>query len=401
MTELQYWLWLSSAEVSRKAKITVVKHFGSAEKAFLSRPGSFSGVKGISPREAEKLERRDEARAAEVERLCVRDNIGVLTLADRRYPRLLRAIPDPPVVLYIKGRLPSFDRHPPIAIVGTRSATEYGKDMALRMGEEIIACGGMIVSGLTAGIDESAASAGLTERRRLIGVLGKPIPAHTHGIEDVAATYGALISEYCPGYPVRRGNFRERNRITAGLSLGVLVVEAPAESGALLFAADAAELGKDIYALPGNADSEACVGSNGLLKKGARPVTCGWDIVGEYALQYPGTVERKQLFVPGTLKRIPQGTPAEIRRREKIVFAGNKPDFPTGTTVEQAIATLSGNELTVARALTLEGQHPDEITEKTGLTTSQVLVAMTMLEIKGVARHIPGNNFILNSEMFK
>lgn len=165
------------------------------------------------------------------------------------------------------------DEKAAIAVVGTRRASPYGLKMAARMGYEITRCGGLVISGLTAGVDVTAAQGALMAGGSCIGVLGSPIDDTGWGgavARDVAEV-GAVISEYPPGAGRHPAGFRARNRITAGLSVAAVVVEAPRRSGALLFADEAASQGKEVFAVPANADCENAAGGLALIMDGAVP----------------------------------------------------------------------------------------------------------------------------------
>ncbi|MBR4943395.1 MAG: DNA-protecting protein DprA, partial [Clostridia bacterium] len=158
---------------------------------------------------------------------CEEENLSVITLQDAVYPARLKNIYDPPVVLSVKGKLPVLDEEAAIAVVGTRDATPYGLKMARRFGHDLAACGGLVVSGLTRGIDRSAAEGALEACGKVIGVLGTGHDSANGDLYEDVAVSGALVSEYPPGMRTYKEQFRYRNRVTAGLSVGALVVEAP------------------------------------------------------------------------------------------------------------------------------------------------------------------------------
>ena len=308
MSSVRYWVWLSSVTFANpRAKYALVERWGDAESAFLAPPGAYRDLPGVSANEAELFERRDLREADRILEACRREDIRILTLADAAYPRRLRNIFAPPVVLYIRGRLPDVDSIPSVAVIGTRRATPYGLKMGRDIAFEIASCGGIVVSGLTEGIDRAAARGCLLAGGCCIGVLGTGHGAGGELREDVAAT-GALVSEYPPGTKAEKRFFRDRNRISAGLSHAVCVVEAPERSGSLLFAQEALEQGKEIFAVPGNADAENSAGILTLLKQGARPAACGWDVLEDFAALYPDRLrgpgaQRRAPTMPGTMEK--------------------------------------------------------------------------------------------------
>ena len=268
---MEYWLWLSSCAVSPRAKAALLDRFGDAEGAFLAPAGAFSRLEGVSGQEAETLEKRDLRGAGEIAEACRRQGLRILTLQDAAYPVRLRNIFAPPVVLYVRGELPPLDLSVAIAVVGTRRASSYGLKMARDLAFQMAA----------SGIDAEAAQGALLAGGRVIGVLGTPHEEARGELARSVAARGALLSEYPPGTARMRSFFRDRNRITAGLSVGVLAVEAPEKSGTRLFVEEALGQGREVFAVPGNADAESSAGTLAMLKEGAKLATCGWDVLGE------------------------------------------------------------------------------------------------------------------------
>ena len=289
---IRHWAWLSGVtNASPKARAALCAYYGGAEQAFHAPPGDYRKVPGLTENEAALFEARDLSAADRILADCEREGIELVTLQDARYPARLKSIFAPPVVLYVKGRLPDVDGVPSVAVIGTRKATPYGLKMGRDIAFEIVRCGGIVVSGLTEGVDRAAARGCLLAGGTCIGVLGT-----CHGSEgglsrDVFAS-GALVSEVPPGTPPLKRFFRERNRISSGLSHAVCVVEAPEQSGCMLFVHEALEQGREIFAVPGNADAENSAGTIALLKQGARPAVCGWDVMEDFADVYPGRVHR-------------------------------------------------------------------------------------------------------------
>ena len=173
MSALKYWIWLSALEgVSVRTKAAVIRRFGDAESAFFSPAGAMAAAEGISPAEAAVLEERSLGRVDEILGDCERQGLSIVTMQDALYPKRLKAIWAPPVVLYVKGRLPHIDDEAAIAVVGTRSASAYGIKMSRQIAGEIVRCGGIVISGLTNGIDAAAAYGALSAEGVCVGVLG-------------------------------------------------------------------------------------------------------------------------------------------------------------------------------------------------------------------------------------
>lgn len=245
MPTIKYWLWLSSAAASPKTKKLILSHYeNDPMQAFFAPIGEFAMIDGVNKNDLGDLERRDQDRANCILEACTVQGINVISVQDAQYPERLKNIFAPPPVLYVKGRLPDIDSEAAVAIVGTRKATPYGIKMGRKLGYDLTKCGGLVVSGLTVGVDAAGAEGALRAGGSCVGVLGVPHECVRGHLAADVAVIGALVSEYPPGTMPVASFFRARNRITAGLSVGVVVVEAPEKSGTRLFATEAAEQGK-------------------------------------------------------------------------------------------------------------------------------------------------------------
>ncbi len=392
MAALEYWIWLSAAAVSPKAKAVLIEHYGDAQAAFFAPPGVYSMLPGVTAQEADRLEKRDKSMVNRILGECEEQHIQVLTYRDARYPSRLRNIYAPPVVLYVKGKLPDVDNEAVISVIGTRKASFYGEKMGRDLAYQICRGGGVVISLLTSGVDGQAARGALLADGRCIGVLGTAHEEERGGLARELAVRGALVSEYPPGTRSLRSFFRDRNRIASGLSSGVVVVEAPRRSGTRLFADEAVEQGKELFAVPGNADAENSEGTLAMIKNGAKLVTCGWDVLEEFEGLFPG-----KLRDPGTdsaplsgvfPRREPEPSPAK-----KDIDKQNREAY---IDLREQLSKLSEEELAIVNAIEKDGSHVDDIIARTGLATARVLRTLTMLSIKKYVARRPGNIFILN-----
>ena len=402
MAAIKYWVWLSALRMRPNAKQMLLDHFqGNPERLYYSTEQELKAVEGLRGSDLQVLSVRELDTAMDILARCEMDHIDVITLQDAAYPARLKNIYDPPVVRYVKGKLPAIDEEAAIALVGTRDASPYGLKMARRFGHDITACGGLLISGLTRGIDHAGAQGALEACGKVVGVLGTSHDgAHGELFEDVAAN-GALVSEYPPGTKTYRDQFRYRNRITAGLSVGTLVVEAPESSGAVKFAYEALEQGKDVFALPGNVDADNCAGTNRLLREGARPVTKAWDILEEYTLLYRGKlrmIEEKQLE---KLRSMPAAKPEKyadfvqvrVPNPKKVI---DKPKPVEYIGLEKQLDGLTPEQLKIVSAMGKEPIHIDDLIDATGMDAPSVLAELTMLQIDGIVEQEPGKRFTLN-----
>ncbi len=397
MSALSYWIWLSNAELSVRTKAALMEHYGDAETAFFAPAGEFAHIEGVSRADAAILEKRDMSDTARIIEECQAQGLSVISYQDSAYPSRLRNIYAPPPVLYVKGRLPAVDDNAVIAVVGTRKATPYGLKMARTIAGEIVRCGGIVISGLTHGIDAAAAEGALSAGGICVGVLGTAHQDDAGVLYAGVAERGAVISEYAPGSPAQRSFFRDRNRITAGLSVGAVAVEAPEKSGTRLFVAEAAAQGKEIFAVPGNADAKMSAGTIDMLKDGAKPVTCGWDVVSEFEYLFPGKL-RKAPASRGEMRRIEaesvENAPVLQKETKKVIDKENGRRY---IDLKDQLRDLSETQLKIITAVDNGGTHIDDIIETTSLGTATVLAQLTVLEIKGYIRREAGRRIALNT----
>ncbi len=223
-----------------------------------------------------------------------RGQIKILVKDDERYPPLLRSIPDPPERLYYMGDI-SLLRERCVAVVGSRKASGYGRNIATRTGSALGAAGVCVVSGMARGIDSFAHEGALRAGGRTIAVLGTGVdvvyPAANRELRERIIREGLVISEYPPGYPVSKYTFPRRNRIISGLSESVVVIEAGIASGSLITAQLAAEQGRNVYAVPANINNTCAVGSNLLLRDGAMPLVIIDDLLRDMGIAAPAPEE--------------------------------------------------------------------------------------------------------------
>lgn len=241
MAALKYWVWLTTLPgLTDHSKLLLLQHFSSPEDIYYADEEALWQVEGLKKEQAALLNSKSLTAADRILSDCARKDIFLVTMADAMYPDRLRNIYQPPLLLYGKGAMPLFDEEAAVAVVGTRSCTPYGVHCAEKLGYELTQQGAMVVSGMAKGIDGAAMRGALRFGGFTCGVLGGGVdvvyPAENRRLyEDIAAT-GVLLSEYPPGMEPKGSHFPVRNRIISGLSLGVLVVEAPERSGALITA---------------------------------------------------------------------------------------------------------------------------------------------------------------------
>ena len=410
---LLHWIWLAHRPgVGDRMKVRLLQHFQDPEDIYFADGESYRHVEGMTPEAAEALQDKELASAETILVSCRREGIHLLTFQDAAYPSKLKNITDPPVLLYYKGNLPDFDALPLIGVVGTRKASAYGMQTAKRMGYQIAKCGGVVVSGMAYGIDGMAMSGALTAGQMTVGVLGCGVdvvyPLSNRGLFQDVASYGCILSEFAPGTQPAKWTFPKRNRIISGLSNGVLVVEAPEGSGALITANYALEQGRDVFVVPGNIDQPGFVGSHRLLRDGATLVSSGWDILSEYASLYPNQIRQderpsRQSVYPEELEKKPakvaqnQAHPGKSKALKKILEKKTIDNCSTEaySDVNTVLPKLSQEEESIVKALSSGERLVDDVIAETGLTTGKLLALLTMLELKGVVKRLPGKRITL------
>ena len=408
---LIHWIWLSTRSgLNDRQKKLLLDQFSDPEDLFCADISACREVEGISEEAIASLTDKNLALAEEILNQCTDKKIQICTYCDKAYPARLKHIVDPPLVLYYKGNLPDMDDAPVVAVVGTRKASAYGMNVARRIGYQAVSCGAILVSGIAEGIDAMAMQGALLAGGAVVGVLGCGVdvvyPKCNRKLFDDVICNGCLISEYPPETVPYRWNFPRRNRIMSGMSNGVVVIEAPEKSGSLITARQAAEQGRDVFCVPGNVDMPTFEGSNTLLRDGAIPVRNGWDVVSEYEAIYPKTVHPMGMCsIPDTPedleKNMPKVAQKPITPTKKGVFDKKKEKKPIDNEHKQPYIDLTDilpklpeNQRIIVELLTKERLVDDLIVE-TGLPAAKVSAALTVLEIKGIIKRLPGKRISL------
>ena len=348
----------------------LLQRFGSVEAVLSASKTALERVERVGPATAEAIVRARSDGAAD-EQLARAGDLGIriLCLEDPEYPKALARIPDPPICLYVRGRLcPQDDAA--IAIVGTRRCSRYGGEQARRFGSLLAGAGFTVVSGLARGVDGQAHEGAMEAGGRTIAVLGNGLPEiyppEHEALAERIIEHGAVISEMPLGTAPDIGNFPRRNRVIAGLCAGVLVVEAPKQSGALSTARYATEYDREVLALPGRVDTALAFGTNRLIRDGARLVTCLEDILEEVQ-----AVERVAV-------------PASERS------AAGEPVGP----VEPTLFDPSPDERRVLEALGEDELALETLREACDIPVHRIMTALMNLQLKGRVRQLPGSRFL-------
>jgi DNA processing protein len=394
MSALKYWLWLSSMRgLGQTRAAALIGSLGSPENIYFAGEDEWREAVDLPDNIIRELQDKSTERAERILEMCDRTGTKILTMQDAAYPERLRSLYAPPCVLYYKGQLFSFDEEAALSVVGTRTPTAYGQNAALKLCYQLAANGMLIISGMARGIDSAAHLGALRAGKPTAAVFGCGTdviyPAENRELyEDIAAA-GLIISEYPPGTRAEGAHFPARNRIISGLSLGVLVVEAPPGSGALITASYALEQGRDVFAVPGGIYSRESEGCHSLIREGAILTARAEDVCAEYQALYPHKISVASPQAPKYMPRQKEPKPALLEKEEKPVKVIDLTELVKDRTPDQQ------------RILMAVAKNPmiaDEIISVTGLPAPLVLSELTMLELDATVVQVPGRRYTLNLE---
>ena len=363
-----FWLALAlTPGLASRLSARLLREFGSPEEVFRAPLPRLEACNLPGP-VAQAVFKKQSFKRAEKELALTRriDRCRLLNWTDPEYPQTLLQIYDPPVMPYVRGDVEVLNL-PSISIVGTRRPTLYGTQMAERLGRELAARGLVVVSGLARGIDAIGHQGAMAVNGRAIGVRGTGVdvcyPKENKKLYEKVLERGAIISEFPLGTHPAPENFPVRNRIVAGMPLGVVVVEGAQYSGSLITARLAMEFGREVFGVPGNVTQPVSFAPNQLIKQGAKLVTNGADVIEELP-----TPVRAALV---------QAEQPEAEQRNLL-----------------AAASLNSSEKKIYDLLsTDEPKHIDDIVEQSWLNSSEVLATLFDLEMKGTIRQMPGKRF--------
>ena len=439
-----YWIWLSEAlGAGSSAFRRLISLYDTPFEIFRTEETELEQVPGLTERAKRALCDKSLQYATEILDKCEREGIGVLCYDEDAYPRALREIQKPPMLLYYRGNLPDFNRNLCVGIVGTRSMSAYGMKQAYKMSYELASAGAFVVSGMAKGIDGVAAAAALKASGTTVAVLGCgvdiPYPTHHRNLYQAIAQSGVVFSEFAPGTRPVGYHFPLRNRIISGLSQATVVVEAGIGSGSLITAKEAILQGRDVFAIPANVGSKGADGTNGLLRDGARMALAAEDILAPYQYTYAesltlekyeankslesidlshlaslGVIElsgsasgetkmnlapaapapkekkptqRRASSVKQKESRKPLATEQRAEREEPM----SAPPAPPKAIPEATLATLTPAQKAILEAIPDDGTLSADAIYALEAPRADLMAALTMLEIMGLVQKLPGS----------
>ena len=355
----KFWVALSSIEqINSDFILKLYNHFQDIEKAFYATYDDLAKIDGLSKKKAEKfLNTRDKINIEKVYDYVIENNINVLTFENENYPYLLKQIDNPPAVLYVKGDLNSCNLNKTLAVVGSRKATYNGKEALKIVLKDIANTDICIVSGLASGIDTTAHYTAIENNLKTIGVIASGFdyvyPESNRALyKSIENGAGAIISEYYPTFEPLKFRFPERNRIVTGISFGTVVAEAGLKSGALISANLTLEQSRELMCIPGLISNPNTYGIYKLIKNGATIITDGSDILN--ALNWEIKLPKQQTL---------------------------------------ALFDLTEEEQKILSSIEIEPKGFDLIQNETNISTEDLLMNLTTLELKGIIKQVEGDRY--------
>jgi DNA processing protein len=361
MDEVNNLLCLNNVDGIGSQRIRrLINRFQSVENVFKSNVRDLCEVEGIDDKTAEKIIHGANRKFADDQiQLCKKYGVQIVHYWDSQYPELLKKIYDPPILLYVKGKLPK-SLEKTIAIVGMRNPSQYGKSVAEQLAQQMAERGICVVSGLARGIDSYAHRGALQGQGRTIAVFGCGLdtvyPPENIKLAEAISKEGALVSEFSMKTEPLAGHFPRRNRIISGLSAGTVVVEAGERSGALITAFMALDQGREVFAVPGSIRSYRSKGTHRLIREGAKLVEDVGDVLAE----------------------IPNWMTSESKKLNP----------------EDMLSKLSAKEKVIWELLSEEPVHIDRIAQNAKIHTYEALALLLSMELKDCIRQLSGMMFV-------
>lgn len=396
MASRLHYIWLAQhMGADAAAAQALLAAFGTPEAVYAAdRRALTSACAGLRAAQVDALCNKETDDAEQIIEDCTRRGVQIITIEDSAYPDRLRAIADPPCVLYVRGKWPDFDVTPGVSVVGTREATPYGQRMAQAIGGALAGAGFITVSGMARGSDAAAHRGALHGGGLTVAVLAGGVdicyPQENRGLMGDILLSGALISEKPPGTPHKSEYFPHRNRIISGLSVAVVVVEAAARSGTAITAHHALDQGRDVYAVPGALGARMSEGCNKLIERGeAALLSDPAALVRAYRgllREAPNISRVRQAFLRqvGTPNGAPAWQDAKQREQKPKRPPAPKPPMPPDAAPKAPEVPLGEEEKRLVELIAQGASTPPELVERSGMPPARAMSLLTGLELSGV-----------------
>ncbi len=399
MSQIEYLIWLSGALGFASVKVKyLLSKFGTAKNIYSANITEIKAKCELTLFEVKGLQDKSLDSAYKIIDDCKKTGISILSYEDSKYPERLRNISNPPACLYYKGELPDFDNIPAVSIVGTRKADDYSRKAAWSLSARLSLANVLVISGGAVGIDCAAHRGCLDTGNKTVALLAcginYPYLMKNAKLRREISENGCLISEFPPDYPVYKPAFQQRNRLISGLSLGTVVIEAGAKSGALITARNAAEQGRDVFVITGKPDDKKYSGSNMLLRDGATPVFSADDIVFEYVSSFGNIIdiEKAHNFDLLSLYKAVYGDAATVKKSSAIHNNNDRNSGPEKIISKNLHESLSKKAQIVYNCIDNDFFTVDDLGDS-GLSISDIFSALTELELVGAISAVPGGRY--------
>ncbi len=408
---VEYWIWLQCALSEGVKTDELLAYFENPEKLYNagSKEWKMSGL--LTEKKIERLKSISPSETGAIIKECKNKGYSIITPDNLYYPDRLKQLNNMPLVLYVLGDASVLKDEVSIGVVGTREASAYGIETAQKLSYLLAKSGVTIVSGGALGVDSEAHAGAMLAKGRTLAFLGCGLSfdylKENAALRRAITRYGALVSEYSPFTPASRKTFPIRNRLISGATLGTLVIEAGLKSGSLITANCALEQGKDVFAVPGDIVRSSFDGANHLIKNGAKPVFSISDILSEYEYRYGDLIDFSYASTPVSdvpyveYRNTKKKTNTNEEEKPKVLKKQTEKSVPAKKEKEVPVTKKElGDDYTneakkVYSVLSVEPVHIDDIGRKTGLSMSDLLAAITELELMDVITQKEGKKYII------
>ncbi len=397
----EYWLWLQCALGAGAKTDELLAYFGDPEKMYNAGSAEWRLSGLLTDKKINSLKSMSPSETGGIFRECKAKGYSIITPDNVNYPERFKQLRDMPLVLFALGDISVLKDTVSIGVVGTRNASNYGIETAQKLSYALASCGVTIVSGGALGIDSEAHAGAMLAKGRTVAFLGCGLSfdylKENAPLRRAITKYGAVVSEFAPFVPASRTTFPIRNRLISGLTLGTLVIEAGIKSGSLITANFALEQGKDVFAVPGDIVRSSFDGANHLIKNGAKPVFSAMDILSEYEYLYADLIDFSKAEI--SLSQIPyveyrKKSKKEVSQDSVVKKESEKAKMPIKVKEKKELDdSFSMDAKKVYSVLNENPTHVDDILRQTALKMSDVLSALTELELMGEVESVEGKKY--------
>lgn len=404
-----YWIWLSCGLGAGTSCLDLISYYEwNPFEIYGAEFNELFSLNVMTRKQLERLKSFPLEKAEEILSVSRKNGWQIITPSKREYPQRLITLQDPPPVLYAYGDISVLTNELSVSIVGARKASDYGQAVARALSSAMASVGFTVVSGGALGIDSAAHLGALDENGKTVCVLGCGLGVNylmeNEPLRKRIAQNGAVITELPPFTPAGRETFPLRNRIISGISLGTVVVEAGERSGSLITARLAAEQGRDVFAVPGDLVSSSFLGTNNLIRHGAKAVFSPNDVLEEYCAKFFDRLNIDDRFpddeiIKRAQKYLTQKQPNEIKSAKSEKSPKKDDTTKINTAKKETPPYLTKNAAAVYEIIGGTPFHVDEIISVSGLSAESALSALTELEIYGLAVQLSGRRYVTADQM--